>query len=86
MGELSVQAGHNRDAVGSGWGCGPRVGLVPRPTLLKDTTPLALMWATTGRVVWVWTGTLARTRTGATSVGIGIGIAIGIENEDVHRV
>ena len=33
MGELSEQASHNRDAVGWGLGYGPRVGLVPRPTL-----------------------------------------------------
>ena len=53
---------------------------------LRDATPLALMGATVGRVVWVWTGTLAWTGTGAARVGIGIGIAIGIENEEEHRV
>jgi hypothetical protein len=53
---------------------------------LKDATPLALMGATMGRVVWVWTGTLAWTRTGAARVGFGIGIAFENENEEMHRV
>jgi hypothetical protein len=48
------------------FGCEPRVGLVPRPTLgLRDATPLAWMEATFVPVVWVWSGTLARIGTGA---------------------